>query len=85
MKKSLLTFALAILCFLTIAKAQTASVKISGELTTPMTITDDDLHKYTQTAVIRKDHDGKDHTYTGVILPEILKKAGATLGSGPER
>ena len=62
------------------AKAQTPSVKISGEVTTPMTIYDDDLHKYAQTTVIRKDHDGKDHTYTGVILSEILKKAGATLG-----
>src|SRR3569832_2507527 len=80
MKKSLLTFVFAILCFLTIAKAQTASVKISGELTAPVTITDDDLHKFDQTTVTRKDHDGKDHSYTGVILAEILKKAGATLG-----
>ena len=62
------------------AKAQTPSVKISGEVTTPMTINDDDLHKYAQTTVTRKDHDGKDHIYTGVILSEILKKAGATLG-----
>lgn len=62
------------------AKAQTASVKISGEVITPMTINDDDLRKYTQTTVTRKDHDGKEHTYTGVILAEILKKAGSTLG-----
>jgi hypothetical protein len=62
------------------AKAQTPSVKISGEVTTAMTINDDDLHKYAQTTVTRKDHDGKDHTYTGVVLSEILKKAGATLG-----
>ena len=80
MKKFLSTFAFAILCFVTIAKAQTASVKIGGDVTSPMTINDDDLHKYAQTTVIRKDHDGKDHTYTGVILSEILKKAGATLG-----
>lgn len=62
------------------AKAQTPSVKISGEVTTPMTINDDDLHKYAQTTVARKDHDGKDHIYTGAILSEVLKKAGATLG-----
>ena len=62
------------------AKAQTPSVKISGEVTTPMTINYDDLDKYAQAIVTRKDHDGKDHTYTGVILSEILKKAGVTLG-----
>lgn len=63
-----------------ISKAQTASVKISGDVTTPITVNDDDLHKFAQTTVTRKDHDGHDHTYTGVILAEILKKAGATLG-----
>ena len=61
-------------------KAQTASVKVSGEVTAPLTINNDDLHQYPQTTVTRKDHDGKDHIYTGVILAEILKKAGATLG-----
>jgi DMSO/TMAO reductase YedYZ molybdopterin-dependent catalytic subunit len=82
MKKHLLSFAFTSL-FLILSyhsKAQTTSVKISGEVTTPMTINDDDLHKYPQTTVTRKDHDGHDHTYTGVILAEILKKAGATLG-----
>ncbi|MBS1522692.1 MAG: molybdopterin-dependent oxidoreductase [Bacteroidetes bacterium] len=82
MKKHLLTLAITCFCFIVSynAKAQTASVKVSGEVTTPMSVNDDGLHKYTQTTVIRKDHDGKDHTYTGVILAEILKKAGATLG-----
>ena len=82
MKKHLLTLAFTSLYIFAIytAKAQTASVKISGEVTTSTTINDNDLHQYTQTTVTRKDHDGKDHTYTGVILAEILKKAGATLG-----
>jgi len=62
------------------AKAQTTSVKISGDVTAPLTINNADLHQYTQTTVTRKDHDGKDHVYTGVILAEILKKTGATLG-----
>lgn len=62
------------------SKAQTAVVKISGELTAPMTINDDDLHKFNQTTVTRQDHDGKEHTYSGVELAEILKKAGAGLG-----
>jgi DMSO/TMAO reductase YedYZ molybdopterin-dependent catalytic subunit len=82
MKKQLLI--LSIVCFSLIissySKAQTAVVKISGEVTEPMTINDDDLHKFTQTTVTRKDHDGKEHTYSGVVLADILKKAGATLG-----
>jgi DMSO/TMAO reductase YedYZ molybdopterin-dependent catalytic subunit len=83
MKKHLLTLILTGFCFLAsyIVKAQTSSVKISGDLTAPMMVNDDDLHKYTQTTVTRKDHDGHDHVYTGVILAEILKKAGATLGT----
>jgi hypothetical protein len=57
-----------------------ASVKISGEVTTPMSITEADLQKFKQTTVIRKDRDGKDHTYSGVVLADILQKAGVTLG-----
>lgn len=62
------------------AFAQTASIKISGEVTNPLTINVDELHKFDQTTVTRKDHDGHDHIYTGVVLADILKKAGATLG-----
>jgi len=65
----------------TYSKAQTStSVKISGEVTSPIMINDDDLHKFTQTTIKRKDHDGHDHTYSGVILSEVLNKAGVTLG-----
>jgi len=85
MKKQLFTILIASFSLIafTSAQAQTAkpaSVTISGEVTSPLTVTDADLQKFTQTTVIRKDHDGHDHTYTGVILTELLKKAGATLG-----
>jgi DMSO/TMAO reductase YedYZ molybdopterin-dependent catalytic subunit len=59
-------------------KAQ--SVKITGEVTTPLDIKLADLQQYKQTDVIRKDRDGKDHTYSGVVLAELLQKAGATMG-----
>ena len=82
MKKHLLILlAIISLSIISVAtKAQTASVKVTGEVTAPLTITDADLHQYTQTTVTRKDRDGKDHTYTGVILSDILQKAGATMG-----
>ena len=82
MKKHPVIFIFALLSFILsyYANAQTASIKISGEATAAMTINDEDLHKYSQTTVSRKDHDGKEHTYSGVTLSDILKKASATLG-----
>ncbi|HEY2582327.1 MAG TPA: molybdopterin-dependent oxidoreductase, partial [Mucilaginibacter sp.] len=67
-----------------VLKAQTtekqASVKVTGEVTTPLDLKLSDLQQYPQTEVTRKDRDGKDHTYSGVILSAILQKAGVTLG-----
>lgn len=78
MKKYILTL-FAVVFFAPIAMlAQT--VKVSGELITPLTLDAASLRKYTQTTVSRKDKEGKDHTYTGVALLDILKAAGATVG-----
>src|ERR1700761_1697450 len=65
-----------------VLKAQTKSavVKISGEVTTPLTIGEADLQKFEQTKLVRKDKDGSDHTYSGVVLASLLQKAGAALG-----
>jgi DMSO/TMAO reductase YedYZ molybdopterin-dependent catalytic subunit len=68
----------------TTANAQTtekqATVKLSGEVITPLELKLADLQQFSQTTVVRKDRDGKDHTYSGVILATILQKAGVTLG-----
>jgi len=60
--------------------AKQATVKVSGEVTTPLQLNLADMEQFKQTEVVRKDKDGKDHTYSGVILSDILKKAGVTLG-----
>ena len=57
-----------------------ASVKITGEVTTALDLKLTDLQQFTQTAVMRKDKDGKNHTYSGVVLSIILQKAGVTSG-----
>jgi DMSO/TMAO reductase YedYZ molybdopterin-dependent catalytic subunit len=66
------------------ASAQTATkqatVKVYGEVTTPLQLTLADVKQFKQTEVVRKDKDGNDHTFSGVVLSEILKKAGVTLG-----
>jgi hypothetical protein len=83
-------FIILITCFslmitITATQAQTtekqATVSISGEGTSPLAINDADLQKFTQTTVVRKDRDGNAHSYSGVLLADILKKAGVTLGS----
>ncbi|QEM12624.1 molybdopterin-dependent oxidoreductase [Mucilaginibacter rubeus] len=64
--------------------AQTATkeavIKVTGEVTTPLTIGNAEFQQYKQTTVTRKDRDGKDHTYSGVLVSDILGKAGVTLG-----
>jgi len=62
------------------AQAKEAIVKVDGDVTTPIELKIADLQQFTQTDVKRKDRDGNDHTYTGVILANILQKAGATIG-----
>ena len=84
MKKVLLIIVLAFLSFsplLTKAQSQPASVKITGEVTTPLTISDAGLQKFKQTTVVRKDRDNKDHSYSGVPLSDLLQKAGVTMGT----
>lgn len=83
-KYYLLVIICCIVLFPAFSKAQTlkpAEVSVAGEVTTPLTLNAADLSKLTQKSVIRKDKDGKDHTYQGVLLGEILKKAGATMGA----
>ena len=62
------------------AQAKEATVKVTGEVITPLDLKLADLQQFKQTEVQRKDRDGKDHIYTGVILADILQKAGATIG-----
>jgi DMSO/TMAO reductase YedYZ molybdopterin-dependent catalytic subunit len=80
MKKYTLILLLLIAGFGTRAQTKEAVVKVTGEVTNPLTIGSADLQQYKQTTVTRKDRDGKDHTYSGVIVSEILAKAGVTLG-----
>ncbi|MBD2704975.1 molybdopterin-dependent oxidoreductase [Spirosoma sp. BT702] len=72
-----LTIGLYLLTFVGHAQALT----ISGEVSKPLTLQSADLKAMTHTDVTAKDRDGKDHTYSGVPLVDLLKQAGATLGS----
>ena len=57
-----------------------ATIKVSGEVTTAIDLKLEDFQKLPQTDVTRKDKDGKDHVYTGVLVSTILNIAGVTMG-----
>jgi len=54
--------------------------KIEGEVLTPLKLTVEDLIKLNQTEVKTKDRDGREHTYQGVRLVDLLDSAGVTFG-----
>jgi len=57
-----------------------AVVKVSGEVLTPLTLSLTDLATMPRTEVSAKDKQGASHTFSGVALAEIFKKAGVTTG-----
>ncbi|HKR12349.1 MAG TPA: molybdopterin-dependent oxidoreductase [Pyrinomonadaceae bacterium] len=73
-----------VLC-VTFAHAQTGTQKailltVGGEVAQPLKLTAEDLGKLPRRSVSAKDHDGKDTSFEGVDLVEVLKLAGVKLG-----
>ena len=58
----------------------TATLSVSGEVTTPLELKVHDLASFKQISHKVKDRDGKEHEFKGVALIEILEKAGVTTG-----
>ena len=73
----LFLLACAFVCSLTI-KAQ--SVTVGGEVTTPLTLSAADLTAMPRTTAVAKDKQGNPHSFEGVALADIFKKAGVTTG-----
>jgi hypothetical protein len=53
---------------------------IGGEVEHPIKLTRADLDKFARQTIGAKDHDGKEYTYEGVSVLEILQKAGLKFG-----
>lgn len=73
------TYTLWLLLVTLTASAQTV-LKVSGEVATPLSLQAADLAALPHVQIQAADRDGKTHTYDGVPVFEILKKAGVTLG-----
>jgi DMSO/TMAO reductase YedYZ molybdopterin-dependent catalytic subunit len=86
MKKIVFTAALLFVLNAGLAQAQTASaaraeLKIGGDVVTPLVLTIDDLKKMPRrTLSVVNPHSRKKETYEGVLLEEILRKAGVPSG-----
>ena len=56
------------------------SVKVSGEVLTPLTLSAADLAAMPRTTASAKDKQGVTHEFAGVAIKDILNKAGVTTG-----
>ncbi|HEY4335329.1 MAG TPA: molybdopterin-dependent oxidoreductase [Puia sp.] len=56
------------------------SVTVGGEVLTPLTLTATDLTAMPRTTAVSKDKQGNPHSFEGVALADIFKKAGVTTG-----
>ncbi|NIG56632.1 molybdopterin-dependent oxidoreductase [Chitinophaga sp. Cy-1792] len=78
------TWLLAILCsgsILATAQTKPATITVTGEVTTPLTLTPETLQQMKKSTVTAADKDGKSHVYSGVALYDILQAAGVTFGT----
>jgi DMSO/TMAO reductase YedYZ molybdopterin-dependent catalytic subunit len=67
------------LCVVQAGHAATASVAVGGDVATPLTLTPGDLKSMPRTTATLESH-GTTSTYEGVLLGEVLKRAGVPLG-----
>ena len=71
-----------IFCLVATVNAQAVNtISVTGEVTTPLTLTKEGFASYKSVNHKVKDRDGKEHEFKGVALIEILEKAGVTTGS----
>lgn len=63
-----------------LAQQEKTSVTIEGEVVRPLHFTVEELTQLKQTEVKANDKDGKEHTFKGVTLVDLLDSAGVTLG-----
>ena len=60
---------------------QASTLKVVGEVLTPLTLTPSDLAGMPRTDDSAKDKQGVMHHYSGVAISDILNKAGVTTGT----
>jgi hypothetical protein len=77
--KSLLASVLVMSVTCCAASAQ-SFIQVTGEVTKTLKLYEADMAKMNRVSVTLTDKDGKDHSYTGVPVLDLLNKAGVTTG-----
>lgn len=80
MKYTRLLLALFVLTGLLFAQAPAAALAVQGDVATPLSLTADDLAKMPRQTVSLPTPDGGKTVYEGVLLRDILEKAGTPSG-----
>ena len=81
------SYALCVLLASTSTAAQSGAVTapltltVAGDVRTPLSLKPEELKAMPRTRVQVKDDDGRMVTYEGVLVGELLKRAGATVGT----
>lgn len=78
--KSILLFFVSCLLYVSVSAQSEFRLKVSGEVTKELSLSLADLQKMPHQNAILKDRNGKDYTYSGVPVQDILKAAGVTVG-----
>jgi hypothetical protein len=65
----------------TATPSQAVLLTVDGEVTTPLKVTTADLAKFPRRSVRAKGHDGKEASFDGVEVGDVLKLAGVKLGA----
>jgi DMSO/TMAO reductase YedYZ molybdopterin-dependent catalytic subunit len=80
MKKYVYLFALLFALITTTYAQNKVVLKVSGEVATPLQLTLKELATMPHHTVLLDDKSGKQHTYKGVLVADILTKANAVMG-----
>jgi len=75
-----LAVAIVILLTTLTTTAQQSTVTVGGEVLTPLTLTAANLSAMPRSTAVAKDKQGTPHSFEGVSLADIFKKAGVTAG-----
>jgi DMSO/TMAO reductase YedYZ molybdopterin-dependent catalytic subunit len=72
---------LLLLCTAVLFAQSEAKLSVSGDVSTPLTISAADLGAMPRETIELKDDDGANFKYEGVPIQEVLKKAGIPMGA----
>ena len=85
MKHLLFAFLFCIPVFQSFSQASNNSINITNEENKTTTLSAEDMAAMPHTSIEVKAHDGNTHSYSGILLMDVLKKAGVKMGDSAKK